>query len=80
MYLVQKVTNQGLTVHDYILHQLHITLIVMYCDVTYGTYAFTYEIHACHFLNECIHCHSSEKSGLRSTFLSSEMLQNLPYL
>ena len=24
--------------------------------------------------------HSSEKRGLRSTFLSSEMLQNLPYL
>ena len=26
-----------------------------------------------------IHSHSSEKRGLRSTFLSSEMLQNLPY-
>ena len=24
--------------------------------------------------------HSSEKRGMRSTFLSSEMLQNLPYL
>ena len=55
MYLVQQVTNQGLTVHDYILHQLHITLIVMYCDVIYGIYAFTSEIHACHYLNECIH-------------------------
>ena len=27
-----------------------------------------------------IGAHSSEKRGLRSTFLSGEMLQNLPYL